>query len=151
VRLETVLGRANVSGDAQLVDRVFSNLIDNAIRYNSRGGHVQIGLAARSTETTLTVTNTGPVVPPDQIDRLLEPFQHAAPDRTAGPNWLGPGLSLVADIARAHEPQLAADHGRPANLHETRRRTGVLLTRELRPPWSQNRQRRPQVERADGR
>jgi signal transduction histidine kinase len=48
------------------------------------------------------VTNTGPPVPPDQVSRLLEPFQRAVPDRTASPNGLGLGLSIVADIAEAH-------------------------------------------------
>jgi len=106
VQVEATLDEATVSGDAHLIDRLVSNLLDNAIRYNSTGGSVQIELATSSTETTLTVINTGPLVPADQVGRLLEPFQRAAPDRTAGPNGLGLGLSLVADIARAHGADL---------------------------------------------
>jgi signal transduction histidine kinase len=45
-------------------------------------------------------------VPPDQASRLLEPFQRAAPDRTASPDGLGLGLSIVADIAKAHGADL---------------------------------------------
>jgi hypothetical protein len=63
---------------------------------------VGVKLAASTTEGTLTVTNTGPPVPSDQVSRLLEPFQRAAPDRTATPKGLGLGLSIVADIAEAH-------------------------------------------------
>jgi signal transduction histidine kinase len=48
------------------------------------------------------MANTGPLVPPDQVSRLLEPFQRAAPDRTASPPGLGLGLSIVADVAKAH-------------------------------------------------
>ncbi len=42
----------------------------------------------------------------NQVSRLLEPFQRAAPDRTASPNGLGLGLSIVADIGEAHGASL---------------------------------------------
>jgi signal transduction histidine kinase len=102
LRVEAVLHQAKVSGDTRLIYRLVSNLVDNAIRYNITGGRVEVKLAASTTEATLTVTNTGAPVPPDQVSRLLEPFQRAAPDRTASPNGLGLGLSIVADIAEAH-------------------------------------------------
>jgi signal transduction histidine kinase len=80
-----------------------SNLVDNAIRHNITSGRVQVALAASTiTEATLTVTNTEPSVGPDQVSRLLQPFQRGTPDRTASPNGLGLGLSIVADIAEAH-------------------------------------------------
>jgi signal transduction histidine kinase len=102
LQLDATLDHAEVSGNARLIHRLASNLIDNAIRHNITGGHVEVKLAASKTEATLTVTNTGPPVSPDQVSRLLEPFQRAAPDRTASPDGLGLGLSIVADIAEAH-------------------------------------------------
>jgi signal transduction histidine kinase len=107
LQVGAALDDASVSGDARLLHRLVSNLVDNAIRYNITGGRVEVELAATATETTLTVTNTGPAVPSDQASRLLEPFQRAAPDRTASPNGLGLGLSIVADIAEAHGASLA--------------------------------------------
>ena len=112
LQVDAALDDANVLGDARLIHRLVSNLVDNAIRYNITGGHVEVELAATATKTTLTVTNTGPPVPPDQVSRLLEPFQRAAPDRAASPNGLGLGLSIVADIAKAHGASLAV-HPRP--------------------------------------
>ena len=106
LQVDAALDDAEVSGDARLIYRLVSNLVDNAIRYNVTGGRVEVKLAASTTEATLTVTNTGPPVPPDQVSRLLEPFQRAAPDRTASPNGLGLGLSIVADIAEAHGASL---------------------------------------------
>jgi signal transduction histidine kinase len=97
-----------VPGDARLVSRLAANLVDNAIRYNITGGRVAVKLAASTTQATLTVTNTGAVIPPLQASRLLEPFQRAAPDRTASPDGLGLGLSIVADIAKAHGASLEA-------------------------------------------
>jgi signal transduction histidine kinase len=104
LQLDATLDQAEVPGNARLIHRLASNLIENAIRHNITRGHVEVKLAASTTEATLTVTNTGPPVSPDQVSRLLEPFQRAAPDRTASPNGLGLGLglSIVADIAEAH-------------------------------------------------
>ena len=106
LRVDVALDRCHVSGERRLLYRLVSNLIDNAIRYNITGGRIKVKLAASATGATLTVTNTGPLVPPDQIRRLLEPFQRAAPDRTASPNGLGLGLSIVAETAEAHAASL---------------------------------------------
>jgi signal transduction histidine kinase len=107
LQIDAALDNASVSGDALLIHRLVSNLVDNAIRYNATGGRVEVKLAATATETTLTVANTGYPIPPDQVSRLLEPFQRAAPDWAAGPNGLGLGLSIVAEIAKAHGAGLA--------------------------------------------
>jgi signal transduction histidine kinase len=112
LQFDVALDDATVFGDARLIYRLVSNLVDNAIRYNITGGSVEVKLAASTTEATLTVTNTGQPVQPDQVNRLLEPFQRAAPDRPAGPDGFGLGLSIVADIAEAHGARLEV-HPRP--------------------------------------
>jgi signal transduction histidine kinase len=106
LEVRTALDEAAVSGDARLIYRLVSNLVDNAIRYNTTNGRVEVSLRASAAGVTLTVANTGPPVPPDQVHRLLEPFQRAAPDRTANPNGLGLGLSIVTQIAEVHEANL---------------------------------------------
>ena len=108
LQVDAALDKATVPGDARLVSRLAANLVDNAIRYNITGGRVAVKLAANTTQATLTVTNTGAVIPPLQASRLLEPFQRAAPDRTASPDGLGLGLSIVVDIAKAHGASLEA-------------------------------------------
>ena len=112
LQIDAALDHVEVSGDTRLIYRLVSNLLDNAIRYNLTGGRIEVNLAATITEATLTVTNTGPPIPPNQVSRLLEPFQRAAADRTASPNGLGLGLSIVADIAEAHGASLDV-HPRP--------------------------------------
>jgi signal transduction histidine kinase len=106
--LDSDLGPATISGDARLISTLASNLLENAIRYNVAGGRVQVTLAATGTAARLAVTNTGLYVPPDQVSRLLEPFQRA-PTRTAGPPGLGLGLAIVAEIAQAHHAGLEID------------------------------------------
>jgi signal transduction histidine kinase len=107
LQVRATLGDASVSGDARLIHRLVSNLVDNAVRYNVTGGRVDVMLTGSASAATLTVTNTGPPVPPDQVSRLLEPFQRAAADQIASPAGLGLGLSIVAEIAKAHEASLA--------------------------------------------
>jgi signal transduction histidine kinase len=102
LQINATLDHAEVPGNVGLIHRLASNLIDNAIRHNVTGGHVEVTLAASTTEATLTVTNTGPPISPDRVSRLLEPFQRAAPDPNISPDGLGLGLSIVAEIAEAH-------------------------------------------------
>jgi signal transduction histidine kinase len=88
-----------VAGDEVLLTRLVANLVQNAIRHNHRGGHVQVEL---SPDTGLTVRNTGPRVPPDQVDGLFEPFRRLRPDRTGSDDGAGLGLSIVSAITHAH-------------------------------------------------
>jgi signal transduction histidine kinase len=108
LKVDAAIGDATVPGDARLVHRLVSNLLDNAIRHNVTGGRVEVTLDSGITDATLTVSNTGAVVAPDQVSRLIAPFQRGVADRTAGPNGpgLGLGLSIVAEIAQAHGASL---------------------------------------------
>jgi signal transduction histidine kinase len=106
LQIDAALDDATVSGDAPLIHRLVANLVDNAIRYNITAGRVQVTVAASGTDATLIVTNTGPPVAPDQVSRLLQPFQRGVPDRTTGPHGLGLGLSIVVEIAAVHGASL---------------------------------------------
>jgi signal transduction histidine kinase len=117
---------ATISGDARLIERLVSNLVDNAIRHNVPGGRVDVGVQS-SGRATLTVTNTGPVVPPEEVDRLLQPFQRLSADRTSQRDGLGLGLSIVTAIASAHDAVLAVrarpDGGLEIDVHFPARAT----------------------------
>ena len=106
VEIGRALAPATVSGDARLIERLISNLVDNAIRYNVSGGRVDVSVRSNG-RATVTVANTGPPVPPEELDRLLQPFQRLSGDRTSQRDGLGLGLSIVAAIARAHDAALA--------------------------------------------
>jgi signal transduction histidine kinase len=98
---------AEGAGDPGLAERLVANLVDNAIRYNAAGGRVEIGTGTRAGRPYLTVANTGPVIPPDQLGRLFQPFQRMDPARRA-PGGLGLGLAIVSAIAAAHGADLRA-------------------------------------------
>jgi len=96
----TALHEAPVTGDGVLLERLVANLLSNAERYNIAGGTVTISTGTDNGAALLRVANTGPPVPPDQIDRLFLPFTRLD-DRTRHDGF-GLGLTLVSSIAAAH-------------------------------------------------
>ncbi|MFJ6940419.1 sensor histidine kinase [Streptomyces sp. NPDC101132] len=100
------LGPALTTGDPRLVESLVANLVDNAIRHNHPGGHIEISTGDAGTAAALTVTNSGPVVPEDQLQRLFQPFQRLAAPRSRPREGYGLGLAIVHAVARAHGASL---------------------------------------------
>jgi signal transduction histidine kinase len=98
------LDPAPMLGDPDLVESLVSNLVDNAVRHNVPGGQVVVATAP----TRITVTNTGPVIPPEEVDRLFQPFQQLSAQRTRRHGGHGLGLAIVQAIAAAHGADLVA-------------------------------------------
>jgi signal transduction histidine kinase len=101
VRVDTVLGPANTLGDGRLVERLITNLVDNAVRHNVPDGWVAVWTGVHLGQPMLRVVNTGPVIPPEAIATLFQPFQRVV-TRTSHDGGLGLGLSIVGAIAAAH-------------------------------------------------
>jgi signal transduction histidine kinase len=123
------LSPAPALGDPRLAERLAANLADNAIRYNLPGGRVEITAGHRDGRAFLAVTNTGPVIPPDQLGRLFQPFERLAGGRRAESRGtehggLGLGLAIVSAIAAAHG----------AALHAVTRAAGGLAIEVSFPP-----------------
>ena len=116
VHIDVSLETAPVTGDRRLIERLVSNLVDNALRYNRPGGSARVAVRAGAGEAELAVTNTGPVVPAEEVDRLLQPFQRLAGDRVGHRTGLGLGLSIVAAIANAHAAPLDVRPGAEGGL-----------------------------------
>lgn len=107
--LRPSLRPAVLAGDPVLLERLVANLVDNAMRYNVSGGNVRIETRTVDGRATLLVANTGPIVAPDAIDGLFEPFRRLR-DRTGGDGF-GLGLAIVASITAVHDGTVTA---RPA-------------------------------------
>jgi signal transduction histidine kinase len=118
VALESSLTPAPAWGEVALVHRLVSNLVDNALRYNRPrgGGRLLVEVSSRDGRAILTVANTGPEVPADEVERLLQPFQRLGAERAAGGDGLGLGLSIVAAVAKAHRAALEIHPGADGGL-----------------------------------
>src|ERR1039457_4262161 len=75
---------APVLGDPDLIERLVTTLLDNAVRHNVPGGTVELTTRTRDGRAILSVASSGPMIPPAEVDRLFQPFQrlHAARPRT---------------------------------------------------------------------
>jgi len=107
--ISTSISPAPVLGDGRLIQRLVTNLIDNAIRYSNPHGHISIDVTAGTHHPALKITNTGPVIAPAHATRLLQPFQRLSVTRPANAEGLGLGLSIVAAIAKAHHATLTVN------------------------------------------
>jgi signal transduction histidine kinase len=117
LQLNATLGPAGVEGNPQLVERLVANLVDNAIVHNLVGGRIDVTTATGAGRAVLSVANDGPVIDPEELDRLQQPFQRLGPARTDHGNGHGLGLSIVHAIATVHRATLAI-HPQPAGgLH----------------------------------
>jgi signal transduction histidine kinase len=110
LQIATTLEPAPTTGDSRLIERLITNLIENAIRHNTPDGHVQITTGSHEQHAFLTVTNSGPVIPVDDVQRLFQPFQRMSTARIRHKDdGYGLGLSIVQAIADAHHAGLRAE------------------------------------------
>jgi len=99
-----VLDDTPIEADGDLVFQALSNLIDNAIKFTPQGGAIRIATLRRDDAVLLTVADSGPGIPPEEKDRVLERFYRAEASRSTTGSGLG--LSLVAAIAAVHQAEL---------------------------------------------
>jgi len=102
INVETTIGSAFLEGDPDLIERLIANLLDNAIGHNVVGGRVHLSIDTKDGRAVLSISNTGPVIPTTEIDRLFQPFQRLDTHRAGHNNGHGLGLSIVKAIATAH-------------------------------------------------
>jgi signal transduction histidine kinase len=117
LRVQASLGPATLLGDPDLIERLVANLLDNAIQHNVPGGTVDLTTATTDGHAALSVANSGPPIPPAQVDRLFQPFQRLGPARANRINGHGLGLSIVRAIANAHGAAVTAQARPQGGLH----------------------------------
>ena len=108
VRLRAALAAAPVTADPSLAESLVANLLDNAIRHNRPGGQAEISTALTTAGAVVSVSNTGPLVPPDAVEDLFQPFRQLGTQRTRRGEGHGLGLAIVSAIADAHGAALTA-------------------------------------------
>jgi signal transduction histidine kinase len=101
IQIGTALQEAQVTGDRILLERLVSNLIDNAVKHNVTGGWVLASTKTGAGIAEITVANGGEHIPPDQVTGLFEPFRRLSGRASIRPGT-GLGLSIVASVANAH-------------------------------------------------
>jgi signal transduction histidine kinase len=108
IRVDEVTTPTLLEGDPLLVERLVANLLTNAVRHNVLNGRMEIVTRVDQGQAVLSVTNTGPFIPPGEVDRLFQPFQRLDPRRVRFNHGHGLGLSIVQAIATAHQASISA-------------------------------------------
>ena len=83
-----------------MVQRMLSNLLDNAIKYTQSGGTVTVSVSEDDTRVFISVKDTGCGISPGDLPRVFERFYRS--DQSRSQSGIGLGLSLARAIARAH-------------------------------------------------
>jgi signal transduction histidine kinase len=107
VTVEASLGPGPALGDPVLVERLVTNLVDNAVRHNVPNGWVQVATGTRAGMAFIEVANGGTPIQEDLVPSLFEPFRRLS-ERAGSPDGAGLGLSIVRSVALAHHGQVTA-------------------------------------------
>lgn len=89
-----------VVADATRLRQVLANLVENAVKYSTRGGHIQVGAVGNAGHVVLTVRDNGLGIAPEHLPFIWDRLYRAEASRSA--RGLGLGLSLVKAIVEAH-------------------------------------------------
>ncbi|MBN1940184.1 MAG: HAMP domain-containing protein, partial [Candidatus Aminicenantes bacterium] len=91
-----------VRGEANLIERLIVNLIENAIRYTPPGGRVDVSLKVEGAAVVLAVEDTGIGIPAEAIPRIFDRFYVVNESRSRESGGSGLGLAIVKEVAEAH-------------------------------------------------
>lgn len=106
VRVVVTEGQAVVHVDGVQIQRVLVNVIENALRFSAPGAPVQLRAIPVSHEVMIRVTNHGQGIPASELDRIFEPFQRVAGERTKG---AGLGLAIAKGFTEANGGRIWAE------------------------------------------
>jgi len=102
-------GRVEVEGDQGRVKQVVVNLVDNAIKYTSEGGKVEISVGVAGGSAVLEVTDSGVGIPSEAIPHVFERFYRVDKARSRQMGGAGLGLSIVKSICAAHQGRVSVE------------------------------------------
>jgi two-component system sensor histidine kinase KdpD len=94
--------------DSALMERVFSNLLENAAKYTPKGSRIEIAARNEGDRVSITVSDNGPGLPPGKEERLFEKFTRGHEESSV--SGVGLGLSIVRAIVLAHKGSVRAEN-----------------------------------------
>lgn len=110
VELELPAQPLTLVADANRLQQLFSNLLENAVRYTDPQGLIRISAVVESDELRIDFMDSGPGVSANQLPRLFERFYRGDASRNRSSGGAGLGLAICHSIALAHGGSLSAEH-----------------------------------------
>ncbi len=91
-----------VDGDPDMIHQVLYNLLENAVKFTNVEGYIDIRLAETNDRVTVTIKNSGPGIPADEVAMIFDRFYKTDKSRSQDKNGMGLGLYIVRTIIRLH-------------------------------------------------
>lgn len=106
-----ILDDTPIEADRDLLFQALTNLLDNAIKFCPAGGHIRVATVRKGTTVSLSVADSGPGIPEEDRERVLERFYRTEASRSTSGSGLG--LALVSAIAAVHQATLELTDNQP--------------------------------------
>lgn len=122
LRLDVPSTLPTLIGDGDRLAQVFTNVVDNALKFTPANGQVTLVAATAGEEMEISITDTGPGVPKEALPRLFDRFYQVDPSRAGGEgHGAGLGLAIVKEIVEAHGGRISVrsevGHGTTFVIH----------------------------------
>ncbi len=128
-----------VYADFTRLAQAFANILNNAVKYTDRGGHIAVSASANAGEAVVTLTDTGIGIDPTHLPGIFDMFVQIEQGSSRARGGLGIGLALTKRLIELHQGHIDASSGGPG--------TGATFTVRL-PVVAQAGEQKPTVQRA---
>ena len=98
-----------VDADPDLMYQVVYNLIENAVKFTDEGGTIHFGVEETRYDVSVSITNTGPGIPPEDIRYVFDRFYKTDKSRSIDKKGMGLGLFIAKTIMRLHGGDIYVD------------------------------------------
>ena len=102
-------GTAKIEGNTDRLKQVFSNILENTLRYADAPGTLRISVRSIGQQLTIRFEDSGPGVPPESLGRLFDRLYRVEQSRSRESGGSGLGLAICRQIVEAHEGSIEAE------------------------------------------
>lgn len=99
----------HIKGDEDQLKQVWMNLLSNSIKFTPEGGKIRISLDSSAAEVSVTISDNGIGIPPEEFNAIFQRFYKADKSRSGNNNGNGLGLAIVKKIVSLHQGSIEVD------------------------------------------
>ena len=109
INLETNISKdLHINGDKESLKKLFSIIMDNAIKYTDKNGSITVSLFSDKNKVKMIIRNTGEGIAPEDLERVFERFYRVDKSRDRETGGYGLGLSIASSIVKEHKGKIYA-------------------------------------------
>ena len=109
INLETNISKdLHINGDKESLKKLFSIIMDNAIKYTDKNGSITVSLFSDKNKVKMIIRNTGEGIAPEDLERVFERFYRVDKSRDRETGGYGLGLSIASSIVKEHRGKIYA-------------------------------------------